>query len=162
MAPDLPHRVSLNTILKIDAITHFWSNSGSSRGGDSMAKPVDLVALDPETRRLAERGTREAFGVSLDELIDDLHIAGEAFDEKDLETLLLAAELAERAGLPEPVMPPDSSPNPLPVDIASLTPDMLRLADRGARELFRWSLDRLVDNLKIAGRCWIRRILTRS
>ena len=63
----------------------------------------------------------------------------------------MAGELAERAGFPEPVMPPDSSLTPVPVDIASLNPDMLRLAERGARELFRWSLDRFVDNLKIAG-----------
>jgi hypothetical protein len=89
--------------------------------------------------------------VSLDELIDDLHIAGEAFDEKDLETLVLAAELAEQAGFPEPAMPPDSSPRTVPVDIASLNPDMVRLAGRGARELLDMPLDRLVDSLKMAG-----------
>jgi hypothetical protein len=116
-----------------------------------MAKPVDLATLDPGTRRLAERGAREAFGASLDDLIDDFHITGEDFDETDLETLVLAGRVAERAGFPEPVMPPDSSLTPVPVDIASLNLDILRLAGRGARELFGMPLDRLVDNLKIAG-----------
>ena len=63
--------------------------------------------------------------------------------DRDLETLVLAGELTERAGFPEPVMPPDSSLTPVPVDIASLNPDMLRLADRGARELLGMPLDRL-------------------
>jgi hypothetical protein len=68
-----------------------------------------------------------------------------------VETLVLAAELAERAGFPEPVMPPDSSLKPVPVDIVSLNPDTLRLAGRGARELLGMLLDRLDDNLQIAG-----------
>lgn len=67
-----------------------------------MTKPVDLAALDPGTRRLAERGAQEAFGVSLDRLVYRLTvIAGETFDEQDLETLMLAGGLAERADVAE-------------------------------------------------------------
>ena len=44
------------------------------------------------------RGAREAFGVPLDEFVFDLTvIAGETFDDEDLETLVLAGSLAERA-----------------------------------------------------------------
>ncbi len=59
-----------------------------------MAKPVDVAALDPELRRLADHGTREAFGVSLTRLLAAL---GEEFNEDDLETLVLAGRLAEEA-----------------------------------------------------------------
>lgn len=34
-----------------------------------MTKAVDPTTLDAKTRRLAERGAREAFGVSLDQLL---------------------------------------------------------------------------------------------
>ncbi len=117
-----------------------------------MAKPVDVVTLDPKTRRLADRGAREAFGVSLDRFVDDLTtIAGDTFDTQALETLVLAGELAERAGLPEPAIPPDCSLTPARVDIATLDAETRRLADRGSREVFGYSLDRLVSHLSAAG-----------
>ena len=42
-----------------------------------------------------------------------------------METLVLAGETAERAGLPEPAVPVDSSPPPPPVNIAALDADTL-------------------------------------
>ncbi len=62
-----------------------------------MARPVDVDALDPELRRLVERGVREAFGISLTEFLDDAKIGGVDLTEEDIEGLRLAGELAERA-----------------------------------------------------------------
>ena len=62
-----------------------------------MAKPVDVAALDPDLRRLVERGVREAFGISLAEFLDDAKIGGVDLIEEDIEGLRLAGELAERA-----------------------------------------------------------------
>ena len=62
-----------------------------------MATVVDVAALDAKTRGLAERGAKEAFGVSLARLLDDLKVAGEDFDNDDLNTLVLAGTLAEKA-----------------------------------------------------------------
>ncbi len=95
-----------------------------------MSKPTDPAALDPETRRLVERGVREAFGLSLAEFLDDVKIGGVGLTADDIEGLRLAGELAERAGLPEPAVPVDSSPTAAPVDIATLDVETLRLADR--------------------------------
>jgi hypothetical protein len=39
---------------------------------------------------------------------------------------MLAGETAERAGLPEPAVPVDSSPPPQPVNVAALDADNLR------------------------------------
>jgi hypothetical protein len=63
----------------------------------TVTEPVNLSALDAKTRRLAERGAKEAFGVSLDQLLSDLSIAGATFEKDDLDTLVLAGEAAERA-----------------------------------------------------------------
>ncbi len=55
---------------------------------------------------LTERSGGGVFGhVTLDRFPDDLTVAGEPFDEKTLKGLLLAGELAERAGLPSPAVP---------------------------------------------------------
>jgi hypothetical protein len=130
-----------------------------------MAKPVDLNALGPGIRRLAERGAREAFGMSLDRLLDDFAISGTEFDAQDLETLVLAGTLAEKAHridagrivhvtLKGETLTSASRPTvgstAQPVDLAALDPETRRLADRGAEELLGFSLDRLVDNLKAA------------
>jgi len=45
---------------------------------------VDVTTLDPATRALADRGAREAFGRSLDALLDDFKVAGQGFDQDDL------------------------------------------------------------------------------
>lgn len=60
-----------------------------------MAKRVDLAALDPEARRLADRWAKELLGCSLDRLVDNLKIAGEVLDQNDLDGLVLAGRLAE-------------------------------------------------------------------
>jgi hypothetical protein len=60
-------------------------------------RPVDVAGLDMETRRLVERGVREAFGRSFDEFLDDAKIGGVDLTEEDIEGLRLAGELAGRA-----------------------------------------------------------------
>jgi hypothetical protein len=148
-----------------------YSNLSSPRGGGSLARPVDFAALDPETRRLADRGSKEIFKASLADIVDAMHIAGEDFDETDLETVVVAGTLAEKADRidaskgrsgrvvhaePEGEALTSSSRTAVgsmaqPVDLAALDPEARRLADRGTKELLGFSLDRLVDNLKAAG-----------
>jgi len=62
-----------------------------------MTKPIDPSALDPETRRLAERGAKEIFKALLADMVEAMHMAGEEFDEGDLATIVLAGRMAEEA-----------------------------------------------------------------
>ena len=69
----------------------------AGRYGSDPSPAVDTKTLDEETRRLADRGTREIFQIALDELIADLELAGATFDQKDLEGLVLAGKMSIEA-----------------------------------------------------------------
>jgi hypothetical protein len=60
-----------------------------------MADPVDVSALDAETRALADHGSQELFGVPLATLIDNLATVGESLSQDELDGLVLAGRLAE-------------------------------------------------------------------
>jgi hypothetical protein len=76
----------------------------------TVAKPVDLAALDPDTRPLADRGARELLGMSLDELTRNLASAGESLDAGNIEGLVLAGRAAEEIDHRKPGGPPDAEP----------------------------------------------------
>lgn len=62
-----------------------------------MTAVVDVATLDSATRALADRGARAAFNWSLDTLLDNLKVAGQEFEEEDLNTLVEAGRMAEAA-----------------------------------------------------------------
>ena len=59
--------------------------------------------MDAHTRALVDRGMREAYSLLLAEFLDDVKIGGVDLTAEDIETLRLAGELAQRAGLPEAI-----------------------------------------------------------
>lgn len=65
-----------------------------------MTKSIDLAALDPDTRRLVERGVREAYGISLAEFLDDTAIGGVDLTADDIEGLWLAGNSPNERGCP--------------------------------------------------------------
>jgi hypothetical protein len=74
----------------------------------TVTKHVDLAALDPENRRLADRGARELLGMALDELTRNRAMAWESLDAGNIEGLVLAGQAAEEIDRRKPGGPPDA------------------------------------------------------
>jgi hypothetical protein len=70
---------------------------------------VDPAALDPESRRLVERGVREAYGLSLTEFLDDAKIGGLDVTVEDIEGAPARGVNSSNSPRPEPAVPPGSS-----------------------------------------------------